>query len=112
MSIFGLKFLKPYLDVIEMKEDNIKTLIDELKLELPDNHILFNLKTELIAKKITNDDIVLQLENGNIAVVHLTWKTKKENIEYPITRFYHDKLDFWNREMKRDIIEFKEKMCL
>jgi len=108
MSIFGLNFLEPYWDAMEMEDKSIQALTNELKLELPNNHLLRNANNELIARKTHNDDIVLELENGNIAVVHLTWKAKKEIEGYPITRIYKDKLDFWNREMKQDIIEFKE----
>ncbi len=107
-SIFGLEFLEPYWDAIEMEEKSIQTLINELKLELPDNHLLRNENFELIARKTKNDDIVLELEDERIVVVHLTWKSKKEIDGYPITRIYKDKVDFWRKEMKQDVIEFKE----
>lgn len=107
-SIFGLKFLDPYWDVMEMEEKSIQAFMNELKLELPDNHLLRNKNVELIARKTNNDEIILELENGNIAVVHLTWKSKMEIDGYPVTRIYKDKIDFWNQEMKSDIIEFKE----
>ena len=57
---------------------------------------------------MNNDDIVLKLEDGRIAVVHLSWKSKKENNNFPISRLYKDEIDFWNKEMNQDIIEFKE----
>ncbi|WP_299136818.1 hypothetical protein [uncultured Tenacibaculum sp.] len=106
-SIFGLEFLEPYWDAFEMEEKSIQVLINELKIELPDNHLLRNENFELIARKSNNDDIVLELEDEQIVVVHLTWKSKKEIDGYPITRFYKDKVDFWNNEMKQDVIEFK-----
>lgn len=108
MSVFNLRYLEPYWDAMEMEDKMIQALMNELKLELPDNHPLRNMNTELMARKTNNDDIVLKLENGNIAVVHLTWKGKKEIVGYPITRIYKDKIDFWDKEMKQDIIEFKE----
>ena len=107
-SIFGLQYLEPYRDAIEMDDKIIQALKTELKLELPDNHILNNKPIELVARKTNNDDIVLELENERIAVVHLTWKSKKEVDGYPITRIYKDKVDFWKKEMKQDILEFKE----
>ncbi len=107
MSIFGLQYLEPYWDAMEMEEKSIQALMNELKLELPNNHLLHNVDAELIARKTNNDDIVLELENGTIVVVHLTWKSKMEMDGYPITRVYKDKIDFWNKEMKPDIIEFK-----
>ncbi|MFD0862539.1 hypothetical protein ACFQ1M_10005 [Sungkyunkwania multivorans] len=107
-SIFELEFLEPYWDAIEMEEKSIQTLTNELKLELPDNHLLRNENFELIARKTNNDDIVLELEDERIVVVHLTWKSKKEIDGYPITRIYKNKIDFWRKEMKQDVIEFKE----
>uniref|UniRef100_UPI0026136245 hypothetical protein n=1 Tax=uncultured Aquimarina sp. TaxID=575652 RepID=UPI0026136245 len=107
-SIFELKFLDPYWDTIEMEEKSIQEIMNELKLELPENHLLHNENTELIAKKTNNDDIVLELEDERIAVVHLSWKSKKEIDGYPLTRVYKDKADFWNQEMKQDILEFKK----
>jgi len=106
-SIFGLQYLEPYCDAMEMEQKSIQALMKELKLELPNAHLLRNVNAELIAKKTKNDDIVLELENGNISVVCLTWKSKTD--EYSVTRIYKDKLDFWNKEMKLDIIEFKQK---
>lgn len=108
MSIFKLEYLEPYWGAMEMEEKSVQALMNELNLELPDNHPLSNKNMELIARKTNNDDIVLELEDNRIAVVHLTWKSKKEIDGYPVTRIYKDKIDFWNREMKQEIIEFKE----
>lgn len=107
-SIFALEFIEPYWNVLEMDENSIQTLLNEFKLELPDNHLLKGEKIDLVAKKTNNDDIVLELDDGRIAVVHLTWKSRKEIEGYPITRIYKDEIDFWNKEMKQDIIEFKD----
>lgn len=107
-SIFELEYIDPYWDAYEMEDKNVQSLMDELKLELPENHLLRGKKIKLIARKINNDDIVLELENGYIAVVHLTWKSKKETFGYPITRVYKDKIEFWNQEMKLEIMGFKE----
>ena len=107
-SIFELEYLEPYWDAMEMEEKSIQALINELKLELPENHLLKGMNYELIARKTNNDDIVVELDDGRIAVFHLTWKSRKEIDGYPITRIYKDKIDFWNKEMKLDIIKFKE----
>ncbi|WP_299184675.1 hypothetical protein [uncultured Aquimarina sp.] len=107
-STFELKFLEPYYDVIEMEENSIQALTNELKLELPKNHLLHNENVELIARKTNNDDIILELDDKRIAIVNLTWKSKKEIDGYPITRVYKNNVDFWNKEMKQDILEFKK----
>ena len=108
-SVFDLNFLEPYWSAFDMKEESIDSLINQLQLELSDNHILSNKSIELIARKTNNNDIILKLENGRIAVVHLTWKSKKEIEGYPLTRLYKDKIEFWEKEMKIDILEFKNK---
>jgi hypothetical protein len=107
-SIFGLQYLDPYWGAMEMEENSIQVLMEELKLELPDNHLLQNMNPELIARKTNNDDIILELDNETIAVIHLTWESKKQLEGYPVTRIYNNKIDFWNKEMKLDILEFKE----
>lgn len=107
-SIFYLNYLEPYQKAINMDEKTISSLLHELKLELSNNHILYNTDVDLIAQKTNNDEIVLELHDGRIAVVHLTWKSKPETREYPITRIYKDKMDFYYNEMKQDILDFKE----
>ncbi len=105
---YGLQFIEPYWSAMEMDDESVDDLMNELKLELPEDHLLYGLKTELIARKTNNDEIVLELEDNRIAVVHLTWKSKREKEGYPITRIYKDEIDFWNNRMKQDILDFKE----
>jgi len=106
-SIFNLEFLDPYRDAMEMEEKEVKSLLDELYLELPNKHPLSGVELELIARKTHNDDIVVELEDQRIAVVHLTWKSKKEMDEFPIVRMFKDNLEFWKLEMKSDVLAFK-----
>ena len=105
-STFALEFLTPYWDAIEMEDDHIDALLHELSLELPNNHFLKGEEFILIAKKTNSDEIVLELKNGIIAVVHLTWTSKTERDGYPITRIYASEFNFWEKEMKEDILEF------
>lgn len=104
-SIFGLEYLEPYQDAMAMKEEDIQVLMNQLKVESPKNHLLQSENVELIARTSHNNDIVLELSNGNVAVVPLTWEAKIK--ESPIIRVYSDKIDFWAKEMKHNIIEFK-----
>lgn len=99
-SVFGLKFLEPYQEEIEEQ-----ALLQELALELPQNHPLANQKVDfLLAKRIDQEEIILELENGSLAVVHLTWKGKVEQAGYPRTRIYRTEKEFWQQEM-REVIE-------
>jgi hypothetical protein len=105
-SIFNLNFIEPYWCANDIKEKSIHDLMEELKSELLENHVLYKESIELIARKTNNDDIVLELENGKIAVVHLTWNSHTESKGFPITRIFDNKLDFWKREMKQEIIDY------
>ncbi|WP_430411355.1 hypothetical protein [Kordia sp.] len=105
-SIFELNFIEPYWNATEIEEEHKQTLLTQLQLELPKNHVLYDKNVKLIAKKTTNKDIILKLENDSIAVVHLTWSSKQEADGFPITRMYKDKIDFWKNEMSEDIRDF------
>lgn len=105
-STFNLQFIDPYWSADEMNESAISGLLKELKLELNLKHPLRYLKYNLIARKINNDDIVLKLVDERIAVVHLTWKSIEEIDGYPITRIYDNEIEFWKREMSKDIIDY------
>lgn len=107
-SVYGLNFIPPYTDVNDMESKTILTLLKEFRLELPDSHELFHEDVDLIARKNYNDDIVLRLEDNRIAVVHLTWKSQKEADGFPGTRIYRNEREFWEKEMKEDILEFRE----
>ena len=106
-STFNLQFLDPYWSVDEMDQSAISSLMKELKLELNIKHPLRHLECDLIARKINNDDIVLKLADDRIAVVHLTWKSIEEIDGYPITRMYDNEIEFWKREMSKDIIDYR-----
>ncbi len=82
-----------------MKEAFLK----ELKAEVHPKHQLYRLKLTIIGKRQDNDDILLALEDGRIAVVHLTWSGGREQGPWPASRIFPDKRDFWEREMKKDI---------
>lgn len=105
-SIFDLDFLDPYWDADEMNENSQTSLLNELELELSEEHILFNQQVELLARNSRNDEIILELEGNKIAVVNLTWSATTESDNFPITRIFNDKIDFWKKEMKQEIQYF------
>lgn len=104
-SIFGLSFIEPWRDVNDIK-DLGEQLKQELSKEIGSTHPLFEKSIEIIAKRQDNDDILIRVEDGKLATVHLTWSGKTEQGHYPLTRFYYNEIDFWNSKMKYDIIEF------
>ena len=101
-----MRFIDPYRDHIDMEDSTIDSLKNELSLELHAKHKLFNQKYKMIARKINNDDVILKLKDRRIAVVHLTWKSSTEIDGYPITRIYNNEVEFWESEMKMDIVDY------
>lgn len=107
-SVFSLSFNKPYEDAIQMDDKIVDGLMNELQLELSEEHPLYNESYELLAKKMNNDDIVLVLNDGRIAVVCLSWTLTKEKEGFPKTRIYANKLDFWEKEMRHEVMNYKK----
>lgn len=103
---FRLQFNPPWEDINEYSQDIRQALLKELKRELHRKHALHRIKITLVGRRQDNDDILVQLEDRRIAVVHLTWSGKKEHGPWPSTRIFSDKKDFWEKEMKLDIEEF------
>lgn len=101
-----LKFDPPWEDINEYSQDIRQALLKELKRELHRKHPLYRMGVILIGQRQDNDDILVELEDGRIAVVHLTWKGRSESGPWPSTRVYQDKKDFWDHEMKQDISEW------
>jgi len=105
-STFNLKFIDPYWGADEMENSTINSLLNELNLELNRHNPLYETEYELIARKVNNDDIILKLKDGRMAVVHLTWKSIEEIKGYPITRVYKNDIEFWTKEMSKDINDY------
>lgn len=100
---FQLQFKPPWEDIIEYPQDIRTALLKELKKELHRKHPLYKFKVILIGRRQDNDDILLALEDGRIARVHLTWSGGREHGPWPATRIFPDKKDFWERAMEQDI---------
>lgn len=63
--------------------------LEELNREITDGHRLFGLEVTPIAKNVQNDDILFQLSDGRLAVVHLTWSGRKErDSNFPWSKVY------------------------
>ena len=57
---------------IEVKRD---CFINELNLEMNKNHPLYSRAKMAVAKCESNDDVLFLLDNGDLAIVHLTYST-------------------------------------
>lgn len=75
------------------------------------NHILVGAEFSTFAKYGTNDDILFAVkkkdEESRLAIVHLTWinRKKEHSKHFPVTNFYHDFDNFFEKRMKPDNIE-------
>ncbi len=107
MSIFSLKYLPPYIDSIDIEDNEIEVLINELKFQLPDDHILQNEQFELAAKTTNNNDFIFKVDNEQIVAINLNLKSDKELNKQITTRIYNSEKEFWDKEMKQNLIEFK-----
>ena len=78
----------------------------------PNNHTLLDFDCSALCRDQRNDDVLFVTYNQNsdngFAVVHLTWKSKREYKDYPRTRFYKDFSDFKAQQMDIDISEWED----
>lgn len=103
-SVFNLNFLDPWWDIMETP-DLGERVSAELKKELPRNHKLYNGKYEVLAKRQDNDEILVELNSGELATIHLTWSGKEEQGNFPLTTYFRNSQEFWQKSMKQSIIE-------
>jgi hypothetical protein len=74
----------------------------QLETEISVDHILNNKEVKTIARRLDNDDIIFQLNEGGYAVVHLTWqKYPHSDNKWPLTKLYTN----WNEVYENVILE-------
>ena len=76
----------------------------ELKREVRDEHPLFGLGVEAIAKRDDQDDVLFKIAGSpRVAVVHLTWRGEREkDPRWPFTVLFGSLTDWVEKEMKPD----------
>ena len=89
----------------------ILALQRELQKEVAPGHILYGKQCRVIAKREDTDDIIVELENGQIAYVHLTWCSGADTPPWPSTGIYSDKPSFWKNVMLEEIRDYNERMA-
>lgn len=94
----------------EIGQDNglINRLIGSKK-----KHLMAEYDFSALCTSCRNDDVLFSIYsnknlNFNFALVHLTWKQKQENDNYPRTEFYKDFDDFKYNRMTPDKMEWEE----
>lgn len=69
----------------------------ELACETGPGHPLYQIGATLIARRFDCDDALYQLEDGRVAMVHLTWIRRQESDpRWPNTLLY-DSLQAWEK---------------
>ena len=76
----------------------------ELKREVRDEHPLFGLDVEAIAKRDDSDDVLFKIVGSpRVAVVHLTWRGEQEkDPRWPYAVVFGSLEDWVEKEMKPD----------
>jgi hypothetical protein len=72
----------------------------QLETELPETHILHGLKVNAVAARIDRDDVLFEVAGSEtpLAVVHLTWRKKKEtDPRWPSAKLFRS-WDHWVEE--------------
>ncbi len=103
-----LPLAAPWLDMADEPQRLKEGLLSELKREVHRQHPLYGLKGEVMGQRQDNDDLLIELADGRVAVVHLTWSGKKEHGLWPSTQIYIDRKDFMENRLLPDIEDFRD----
>ncbi|UFZ05032.1 hypothetical protein LQG66_01550 [Bradyrhizobium ontarionense] len=79
-----------------MTDDRLRaTFEEELTREVGPNHALANLSLRIVARRDDCDDVLVALDGGRVAQVHLTWTRRREfGPRWPEAVIY-DSMDDW-----------------
>ena len=94
-----MQWLAPWEPVrAPMDEDYLTGWETELARETGPGHPLYRTPAKLIARRFDCDDALFELEDGRVALVHLTWIQRQESDpRWPATQIYAS-LEEWERE--------------
>ena len=73
----------------ERASERAELFSSELASEVSLKHPLYGLKATAVAARIDRDDVLFEIEDGDVplAVVHLTWQ-KESDPRWPTTKFF------------------------
>lgn len=93
---------------IENNNTTQSNLFKELQKEIHEEHYLFKKEFCIIGRRSDQDDVALFLNKDNaIAFVHMTWKGKKEQGIWPVTKILLNKKEL-DSQLEYDKIEYGE----
>lgn len=65
-------------DWLPVDQVSAGTLSEELSAEMGQDHVLRHERWQVIARRLSRDDIIVLLDDGRVAKVHLTWNLHPE----------------------------------
>lgn len=95
MGIAPFSYLEPWREVIA---DSAEALVRELRTEVSPGHPLHGANLRAIARSVQADDVLVQLDDGRVCEVHLTWSRSAERTPWPQHRMFSTLKD-WVREV-------------
>lgn len=78
------EFVEPLVD-LRAQPEVAEALCAELTRELRRGHALHGRGLRVIARALPQDDVVVETDDGDVLLVHLTWTHKAETLPWPIT---------------------------
>jgi hypothetical protein len=88
--------------------DEQRGLLAELRRELPQAHPLYGSNVTSIARRQDCDDVLFRIDDGRVAIVHLTFSGKTEpTAELPWTTIFESLELFVEKSMKPEHCNFE-----
>jgi hypothetical protein len=82
----------------------------ELQRELSERHVLWKIPVTTIARRYDQDDVLVQMPDGKVAEVHLTWRMEAEtDPDWPTTQIYGT-IDEWRETSMRPLHEYERSL--
>jgi hypothetical protein len=93
-----MKWLEPWEAVRNsMDEVYLVGWESELMRETGPEHPLYQANAKLIARRFDCDDALFQLDDGRVALVHLTWSGKRERDPRCPDTVMYESLEAWEQ---------------
>ena len=94
-------FVEPWESIDD--SSSVGILKGEVRKEVAPSHVLFGKCVRAIARRIDCDDVLFELQTGQVACVHLTWSSNQETVPWPSTQIYSSLQAFIATRMQDDV---------
>jgi hypothetical protein len=109
MKILNIAWKEPWQAIQAMAE--IAAVQKQLEREITARHPLYGKGATAIGRRIDNDDVLVYLEDGTLANVHLVWGSGLDAFsdQYP-TWFLYGSLEAFVQAMNEDTVEYGDEI--